>query len=424
MALFGPPVAAEHDAPDASAAEAYGLLVDGHLLPAPQAVKHGPVAWSSQDYPPLQETASTANVGQAGPVPEGGELVNQMGAMVTTARADDSPSGDATAQAGNVRLLTQDGTPLITAELARAEAHSDCDEDPNATGTLFRNLVINGQAVSDTPAPNTVHALPIGKVILNEQRPASDGRGIVVNAIHVISTTEGDPLFRGDIIVAHAMSTVHCQDGPGSTGAENTVQIVKDVSSDTTAVGQELTYTATVTNNDTADCLLNRVVDHLPPGFAFVSTAGDLGDVAATADRPGGGVDVTVGNGVNLAAGESVTQTFVVKVGDTVANGTYFNNVEVFCANLGEFVKGLDAPVTVGAAGTGETTTTTSTTSTTTTLPPDTGPTATLPDDNRELPATGVSGPMALAGLVGAAALVLAFMGLAVQRAAASKRDL
>ena len=54
--------------------------------------------------------------------------------------------------------------------------------------------------------PNQVIPLPgIGVVILNEQHPTADGRGIVVNGLHLIGT---GPLLRGDLIISHAVSGV------------------------------------------------------------------------------------------------------------------------------------------------------------------------------------------------------------------------
>jgi len=399
---------ADHGGPAASQAEAYALLVDVRLLPTHTPVKQGPLAWAAQSYPPGADQPDEAEVLSAGPLPADGSLVQNVGVMQSIADADDEPQAVAASQAADVALLNQgeDG-PRITASLVQAQANADCENDPNATGTTFVDLEIDGTPIENTPAPNTVIDLTVAKVILNEQRPAFDGRGIVVNAIHVISTTEGDPLFRGDIIVAHAMSTVHCPgDGPGTTGENSVLPIVKTVTPDDVEAGDEVTYTATITNNSTEACLVTKVVDHLPIGFEYVSTAGDLGDAATAVTRPDGGIDIELGNGETIAAdGGSVTQTFVVKVGDDVEPGTYFNNVEVFCANLGNFVKGLDAPVTVSEQ------TVTTTSSTPTTLADE------LPAD--ELPETGTL-PVWPLGLL---ALAVA-LGVQRARAVASKSDL
>jgi uncharacterized repeat protein (TIGR01451 family) len=231
----------------------------------------------------------------------------------------------------------------------------------------------------------------------------------VVNAIHVISTTTGDPLLRGDIVVAHAVSTVSCPGGPGSTGSTNEVQITKTVSPETAAPGDTLTYTAKITNKSAQACLVTKAIDHLPVGFTFVSTSGDLGnalDVTPPEARPGGGLDLVLGNGKTIAPNATATQTFVVKVGATQPAGVYYNDVEVYCANLGNYIKGLDAPVTVetGGSTTGGETTGGETTGGETTGGETTGATtAGPPQPGSEPPVlapTGLSEPVSLVALL------------------------
>jgi uncharacterized repeat protein (TIGR01451 family) len=327
--------------------------------------------------------------------------------MDSTASANTTPIATATAQTADVDLF--DG--FITADLVKSQSNSDCTKDPNGTGTTFTNLSVEGQPVEQTPAPNTVLDFQVIKFILNEQVPASDGRGFVVNAIHVISTSTGGDALHGEIIISHAMSTVNCLNGAGSTGAANPVQITKDVTPTNAKPGDQLTYTATFTNKATADCAVLAAIDHLPVGFELVSTAGDLGTTSTTRNRPGGGLDVIVGDGKTIAVNGSATQTFVVKVGADVASGVYYNNVELFCGNLGQFVKGLDAPVEVvapraTAAGTSS---------------PPAAPAPTVLGRTVELPATGGL-PVPLLAL--AALLALGLAGFwATQSAAASTRD-
>jgi uncharacterized repeat protein (TIGR01451 family) len=187
-------------------------------------------------------------------------------------------------------------------------------------------------------------------VILNEQHPTADGRGLVVNAIHIFNVSDSliPPLFTGDIIVAHAMSTVNCPNGAPTTGTGNPIYITKDASKSTVKRGETLTYTATVKNTADDACVVNQLVDHLPVAFEFVSTAGAAGTVAETENRPGGGTDVVIKPpSLTIPKDGSITQTYTVKVKADAAPTTYFNNVELLCANLGNWVKGLDAPVTV-----------------------------------------------------------------------------
>lgn len=332
----------------AASADAYGLLVDVRLLPTKTRVEQGPVARATQDYPVGAPAPAEAQVLEAGPVPGDGALVDHVGVLTSIAGANGLPNAVASAEVAGVSLLKQGGVPMITATAVRAQASADCVNNPNATGTTFANLKVAGQTIDQTPAPNTVIDLQVAKVILNEQRPAFDGRGIVVNAIHIVSTTTGDPLFRGDIIVAHAMSTVNCTNGAGSTGSSNVLKMVKDATPSVATPGTQVTYDARVTNTATQPCLVNQFIEHLAPAFEFVSTSGDFGTALDdTANRTGGGTDLILGNGKTIAAGATFTQTFVVRVRDGATPGIYYNNLEILCANLGNFVKGLDAPVQV-----------------------------------------------------------------------------
>jgi uncharacterized repeat protein (TIGR01451 family) len=393
---------AQAASPVASAsAEAYGLFVDVKLLPAQVPVTLGPRAWSAQESPPGSGDPSEHQELEAGPVPADSSLVDHIGVMNTGALADAPPSAGAFASAADVSLLGAGENAAITADEVTAQSFSNCEDAPSGRVT-FVNLVVNGTPIDETPAPNTVIDLTVAKVILNEQHPAFDGRGFVVNAIHVISTTTGDPLFRGDIIVSHAMSTVNCPNAaPGTTGGDNLVKMTKTVTPTSTTAGKNVTYTATFTNNSDVDCLVTEAIDHLPAGFELVSTAGDLGDTSTTRQRPESGIDVLAGNGVTIAAGKSATQTYVVKVGDSVKPGTYFNDVELFCANLGNFIKGLDAPVEITAAAAPTTTTA--------------APTTTTPTG--QLPETGGSHDLAV---LGGAGLILAGIGVRLRRLTAS----
>lgn len=332
----------------AASADAYGLLVDVKLLPTKTPLKQGPISRASQDYPVGAQAPAEAQVTQFGPLPADGSLVNHVGVLSSIAGANAAPLAVASSEVAGVKLLGGGDNAMITADLVRAQANTDCVNSPNATGTTFVNLKINGTPIENTPAPNTVIDLQVAKVILNEQRPAFDGRGIVVNAIHVISTTTGDALFRGDIVVSHAMSTVSCPNGAGSTGGSNVLKLVKDATPSIAKAGTQVTYDATVTNSSSQPCLVTQFIEHLAPAFEFVSTTGDFGtSLDSQVQRASGGSDLILGNGVTIPASGMAKQTFVVKVRDGAVPGVYYNNLEIYCANLGNYVKGLDAPVQV-----------------------------------------------------------------------------
>lgn len=337
----------------AASADAYGVLVDTQLLTTHTPLRYGPASRATQDYPAGAAQPSTAQLSQAGPYPADGSLLNHVGALSSIAGANGLPNAVASAEAHDVSLLGVAPNSKVTADLVRAQANADCNTAPNGTGTTFANLKINGTPIDYTPQPNTVYNLASAVVVLNEQHPASDGRGIVVNAIHVLSTTSGDAAWRGDVIVGHAMSTVHCTNGEGSTGAANVIQLTKSATPTTVAPGGQVTYTASVKNTSPSACLVTEFIEHLNGAFEFVSTSGDFGSALdrAPAPRPGGGDDLVLGNGKSLASGATFTQTFVVRAKDLAADGIYYNNLEILCANIGDWVKGLDAPVRVTSGG-------------------------------------------------------------------------
>ncbi|MCA1712852.1 MAG: DUF11 domain-containing protein [Actinobacteria bacterium] len=265
------------------------------------------------------------------------------------------PSAVASAQTEGVTALVNAGVPTISADVIRAQANSDCTVAPNGKGSVFQNLKIAGTTILPDPAPNTRISIPgLATVIVNEQHPTADGRGIVVNGLHIIGASD---LVLGDLIISHAVSGVVCPNGKGSDftgvpGSKPEITFTKNASPSTANAGDTVTYTSTVTNKGAADCDVLRFVDHLDPVFDLVSTNGAFGktfDMPAP-KRGDGGVDAVLRpDGVTLGAGKTLTQTFVVKLKGTVQPGTYYNNLEIFCAVNGDFASGPLAPVTVPA---------------------------------------------------------------------------
>ncbi|MDP9183363.1 MAG: hypothetical protein M3P04_11380, partial [Actinomycetota bacterium] len=246
---------------------------------------------------------------------------------------------------------------------------TSCTAAP-AGSTQIVNLSLGGQAIplpTDVP-PNTKLADPVLSVlgltvILNEQHPASLGRGLVVNGIHVIASGNGAAIpiggsvLRGDIVVAHAVSGVVCPGGPGTDNGglpKPDISFAKNASPSVADHGATVTYTAVITNQSTVPCEVLKFVDHIAPAFTLVSTSGPLGTALETPPpaRSDGGVDAVLHpTEVVIGAGKSVTQTIVVTVKDDAAPGTYYDTLELFCGNNGNFVSGPLAPVTVPAAG-------------------------------------------------------------------------
>src|SRR5437667_7355170 len=116
------------------------------------------------------------------------------------------------ASVANVTLTV--GGNTITARLLRASATAECHNGvASVSGSSdIVDLVVNGQAIVVSGAPNQTIALPIGSIIINEQR--SDRVGdLTVNALHVM--IDG----AADVIISSAHADITCG-GPVCPGGD------------------------------------------------------------------------------------------------------------------------------------------------------------------------------------------------------------
>ena len=347
--------------PGGAFADAKGVIIDLTVLtaiPVPGAFGSSPLdpntfSNASQSCPPEAAKPAADNLLSVPAAPA--VTADAVSTMAGATCAADKEAGVASAVTTNVQALFNGVAPVITADVIRAQANSNCTTAPNATGSQFLGLKIAGQAIPLDVPPNTVIPLPgIGSVIINEQHPSASGRGIVVNGLHIIGAS---PLLRGDLIISHAVSGVTCANGNASAIAPGLkapdITFDKDASPSTATPGTQVTYTATIKNTSAAPCDVLRFVDHFSPAFDLVSTSGDFG---AVYDKPApkrgdGGTDAILRPAaLTIAAGATKTQTFVVTVKAGTAPGTYYNNLEIFCAVGGDFASGPLAPVTVPGA--------------------------------------------------------------------------
>jgi uncharacterized repeat protein (TIGR01451 family) len=359
LVLSGTPATAATVPPAGAFAEAYGLSIDTTILQGNVPVKVAPQAPVASSCPPTGGAKTTSLLSVGDPQLAKADVLN-TGAGTDCAKK----SSLASAQTTNADALGVIAAAKIHADAITSTSATSCALAPKGS-TVVANLTVGGTAV---PLPTTIPPNtdllpqvfgPLGiRVLLNEQHPASTGRGLVVNGLHIIASNTGvipvgGGVIRGDVIISHAVSGVVCPGGPGtSTGGLPTpdISFTKVATPTVAAPGTVVTYTATVTNNSAVGCEVLRFIEHVAPAFELVSSSGPLGTKldSPAPTRTDGGVDAVLRpTGVTIGAHKSVTQTFKVKVKDGATPGTYYDELEIFCGPNGDFVSGPLAPVTV-----------------------------------------------------------------------------
>jgi uncharacterized repeat protein (TIGR01451 family) len=350
--------------PAGAYADAYGLMVDVTALSGAVPVEVPPQARASSSCPPAGGT-KTNSVLEIPADP----LANVKVAHQTATADCGAKSSKAVSRIVDADALGVAPQVAIHADAVTATSTTSCTTAPKGSTDIV-NLSIGGNVIPipSNPIPANTKVLdPVLSVlgltiILNEQHPASLGRGLVVNAIHVIASGTGaipigGAVIRGDIVIAHAVSGVVCPGGPGTDNGglpKPDISFFKSASPSVASAGDTVTYTALVTNQSTTPCEVLKLIDHIAPAFTLVSSSGPLGTKLETPApaRADGGVDAVLRpTGVTIGAGKSVTQSFTVKVKGDATPGTYYDTLEIFCGPNGDFVSGPLAPVTVPGEG-------------------------------------------------------------------------
>ncbi len=347
--------------PSGGFAEAYGLLIDTTILQGNVPVRVGPLAPVSSSCPPPTGAKTTQVLGGGDPQVARADVFNTGAATDCVAN-----KSLASAQTDKVTALGLAAPIKIETDEITATSETTCAAAPKGS-TVIANLRVGGTVV---PLPTTIPPNtdllpqlfgPLGiRVILNEQHPAASGRGLVVNGLHIIAAGTGavpvgGAVIRGDVVISHAVSGVVCPGGPGTDNAglpKPDISFAKVASPNIAKPGQNVTYTATVTNTSTTPCQVLKFIEHVSPAFDLVSTAGAFGTalLSPAPMRTDGGVDAVLRpTNLTIAPGASAVQTFLVTVKDSAAPGTYFNSLEIYCGINGNFVSGPVAPVTVPA---------------------------------------------------------------------------
>jgi len=341
--------------------DAYGLLVDVTAIEGNVPATIGPEGAVAASCQPTG-SEKKANLFEVG------DPAAAFAEALGTRASADCNTKVSKSRARVVDVTALDGTPItIHADAVTATSETSCAAAPKGSTDIV-GLSIAGQDIPlpDEIEPNMLVADPLLSqlgltIILNEQHPASLGRGLVVNAIHVIASGEGAAIpvggsvLRGDVVISHAVSSVVCPGGPGSENGglpKPDISFFKQASPDVAKKGDTVTYTALVTNQSSRACDVLKFIDHVAPPFEVVATAGVFGTALEKASRADGGTDAVLRpTGVTIGAGKSVTQTFTVKVKDDAAPGTYYDTLEIYCGPNGNFISGPLAPVTIPGDG-------------------------------------------------------------------------
>jgi hypothetical protein len=122
---------------------------------------------------------------------------------------------DATrAEASMANLAVTVSGNQISADFLLARAATSCG--PTASGSSeFRNLVINGQTITVSGAPNQTITLPNGTAVLNEQSSSVGGTNAAatVYGLHVMTTDSITHQQVADVVLASAAPQINCQGG-------------------------------------------------------------------------------------------------------------------------------------------------------------------------------------------------------------------
>ena len=158
----------------------------------------------------------TAVVADTGPLPESGGAreasllnVSAGGLSAEVVHASTVGQGDGTrseASLASASLALEGNTVSATFLAARASAVCT-DQGPQISGgSEVTDLVVNGQSIAVTGAPNQTVPLLVGSIIINEQKgstTATTGE-MTVNALHVLIPGVAD------VVIASAHADVGC----------------------------------------------------------------------------------------------------------------------------------------------------------------------------------------------------------------------
>lgn len=322
------------------ASSAYGESVSLTLVPVVGGVSpinSGPTPQVSGTAPPpyiqnasaLSAAASNPNTGTI--LTTGLLIVDASSTIPTTnqALADAEVDNPGVFVTGNLQLLTLTADQITSS----AQVSGTCGSNLNAVGSsVFTGarmggaLVPGGITIPVNPPPNTEIFNVAGiRVVLNEQVGGGNGTAtstLVVNALHVyLSNTllTGLGLLTGDVVLSHSQAALDCN----GLAAISDLSIAKSANPNPVMVGQNLTYTLTVSNNGPDAAADAVVVDTLPATVNFVSATPSQGSCSGTSS-----LSCSLGT---IDSGASATVAIVVQ---PTQAGTIVNSASAASSSL------------------------------------------------------------------------------------------
>jgi uncharacterized repeat protein (TIGR01451 family) len=154
----------------------------------------------------------------------------------------------------------------------------------------------------------------------------------------------------GKLVTNNAFITAATQPDPNHVNNIASVQvaitgtdlaITKTANNSNPIIGQDFTYTLTVTNNGPRNATNVRMRDILPPELEFVSATG-TGVFTHLPGDPSDGIweSATPGTGLNISTGESVTLTITARVLAGSSKLVITNTATILSADQGDVIPG------------------------------------------------------------------------------------
>ena len=175
--------------------------------------------------------AATINLGDTGPLPAEGGAVDASLLTVGVSKEETAGILELSAVVGDAAAVGQGSRSraeasvaqasmtvagnTVEASILRSQAEATCDGQGRATvrgRSELARLVVNGQEINVTGAPNQEIKLPNGRIVINEQSFREDGNQaeITVNALHVRTLVPITGEVLAEVVISSAHADITC----------------------------------------------------------------------------------------------------------------------------------------------------------------------------------------------------------------------